>query len=111
VNVASITRRRAGLAGRLGDLSKMALSFRLPQPYVSPLSPERDSGAAGACRRPSLSWRGHGAGIRAADLVLLSTRRSHGSGDHPKMSDPPATIAKRPRPPVSRAPREQRRSG
>jgi hypothetical protein len=30
VNVASITRRRAGLAGRLGELSKMALLRRVP---------------------------------------------------------------------------------
>jgi UDP-N-acetyl-alpha-D-muramoyl-L-alanyl-L-glutamate epimerase len=33
-NVASITRWRAGLAGRMGDLAKMALTGKLPQPLT-----------------------------------------------------------------------------
>ena len=61
---------------------------------------------------------GNGEGITAADPVLYHAALVQVRWPSPawtqdflKMSDPPATIAKRPRPPVSRAPREQRRSG
>jgi len=105
LNVASITSRHAGLAGWLEDLGKTAPPGTVPRLLVG-RRPARYRGRGGV----SFAIVGAGgAGITAEDSVLESST-GQVLGSVGKMSDPPATIAKRFVYPFL-APREQRRSG